>query len=804
MTLSRTRTLLALAALALAMPASALATPTITVDLDNEIGTLTPELLGINHPASMIYYQAGFDTTTGQFHPNFYAGLEPIGLQSWRYPGGTESGSYYWWHSLGDYPRPAGFRKPYYLCSGGQNAPHYYYFGFMDLMDFLADINAATVNICLNFGTDPEAAKRAADWVEFANAEVGADPNGDGVDWAALRDSLGHADPYGIRYWELGNELGSVYGSHYYYHNAWSWHYGLQPGQYSGEDREQRRRNYLLGGEQWQFRDICAEGAHPYQLVVQPRDWSVPASQSNGLAGQTFHIKYPPANPDTTAMALFTSDQIGQTGPAWHWVEDLSHWGPADSVYTFDPVSGLIAFGDDVNGAIPPVDSYIGVQYQAVNKDGLVDFYREMKRVDPEIRLSSSFFADAFLATVQEAALDTLPFDGISIHPYLEGEEHDVEAEHWRLQQITAALADDLVARSSRLDSLFGTERELELMICEFNVVYMIDYVNSSCPNPTRHGEKLPYFGKSLSQTLALANGMLEMIRLSEEARIRVLNIHSLLPFAPEPLTPCGWDMTALLGVDGVDTYLNSSGLFFSLLSPQVGDNLVEVSLADCPVLEHTYEDSIPISLPYLNAWAMPGPYAESAAVFVLNRASDLPGSAELHSEITTEVQFLNDPGFTELEIYELNADSLWNYNSPTTPGAVQIVQHPNMLFTPVLEYTFPPHSLTLLVALRDLSAAGGERRTSSAAALRSWPNPAGARSQIRFELARSGSIRLGIYNLAGRHVRTLRQGALPAGSHSLEWDGRDDRGRRLAAGTYICRMEDKRRVFTRKILLLK
>jgi flagellar hook assembly protein FlgD len=42
------------------------------------------------------------------------------------------------------------------------------------------------------------------------------------------------------------------------------------------------------------------------------------------------------------------------------------------------------------------------------------------------------------------------------------------------------------------------------------------------------------------------------------------------------------------------------------------------------------------------------------------------------------------------------------------------------------------------------------------------------------------------VYNVAGRKVRTLVQGALPAGRYTYEWDGRDDTGLSLSAGIYF------------------
>ena len=49
-----------------------------------------------------------------------------------------------------------------------------------------------------------------------------------------------------------------------------------------------------------------------------------------------------------------------------------------------------------------------------------------------------------------------------------------------------------------------------------------------------------------------------------------------------------------------------------------------------------------------------------------------------------------------------------------------------------------------------------------------------------------SGTIRVRIFNVAGRLVRTLTAAQLAGPVGMLEWDGRDDDGRGLALGPYI------------------
>ena len=68
-------------------------------------------------------------------------------------------------------------------------------------------------------------------------------------------------------------------------------------------------------------------------------------------------------------------------------------------------------------------------------------------------------------------------------------------------------------------------------------------------------------------------------------------------------------------------------------------------------------------------------------------------------------------------------------------------------------------------------------------------PNPFNPRTTLGFTLARSGQVRLAIHDVRGALVRTLLAEWREAGPHTVAWDGRDDRGRAVAGGTYLTRL---------------
>lgn len=67
-------------------------------------------------------------------------------------------------------------------------------------------------------------------------------------------------------------------------------------------------------------------------------------------------------------------------------------------------------------------------------------------------------------------------------------------------------------------------------------------------------------------------------------------------------------------------------------------------------------------------------------------------------------------------------------------------------------------------------------------------PNPFAASSTVSFILKRAGNTSLKLYNIRGQEVNTLLDGTMPAGKHSVLWDGRDKRGNACPAGIYLLR----------------
>jgi hypothetical protein len=121
------------------------------------------------------------------------------------------------------------------------------------------------------------------------------------------------------------------------------------------------------------------------------------------------------------------------------------------------------------------------------------------------------------------------------------------------------------------------------------------------------------------------------------------------------------------------------------------------------------------------------------------------------------------------------DAESAWGYDSANLPVTVDLAT-----------------AASVVATVPKMSLSGGA------------PNPFDARTEIRFDVPSSGSHSLIVYDVAGRHVRTLSQGHGVAGPQRVEWDGRDDRGRRVPAGVYFYALRSREGELRQRVVAVR
>jgi hypothetical protein len=102
-------------------------------------------------------------------------------------------------------------------------------------------------------------------------------------------------------------------------------------------------------------------------------------------------------------------------------------------------------------------------------------------------------------------------------------------------------------------------------------------------------------------------------------------------------------------------------------------------------------------------------------------------------------------------------------------------------------------------------SRAGVDGTSGSTFALyQNAPNPFGKATEVGYAAARPSKVSLVVYDVLGKQVRALVDASVGAGYHRAAWDGNDDAGRALSAGTYYVHMEAPGFSETRSLVLLR
>jgi glucuronoarabinoxylan endo-1,4-beta-xylanase len=81
------------------------------------------------------------------------------------------------------------------------------------------------------------------------------------------------------------------------------------------------------------------------------------------------------------------------------------------------------------------------------------------------------------------------------------------------------------------------------------------------------------------------------------------------------------------------------------------------------------------------------------------------------------------------------------------------------------------------------------------------YPNPFSSSTAISYRLSTSADVKVTVYDILGREIRTLVMGDQAAGGHGVLWDGRNNTGELASRGVYFCRLQAKGETQFRKMI---
>lgn len=199
------KTLRLLSVLALLAPAAFAGPARITFDTGDVISRIDPRIYGVfMEPIGFNRPELKFNTLYGPLYApgspqadehgwrkDMLDAARELKLTNMRWPGGNFLGSYDWRDGIGPKEqRPKRMELAWGVIEPNQVGTD----EWIQLNQLIGSENV----VCINMGTGM--VMDAAYWVEYCNAPVGSY-------WADQRAKNGHPEPYGIKYWCLGNEV---------------------------------------------------------------------------------------------------------------------------------------------------------------------------------------------------------------------------------------------------------------------------------------------------------------------------------------------------------------------------------------------------------------------------------------------------------------------------------------------------------------------------------------------------------------------------------------------------------------------
>ena len=84
------------------------------------------------------------------------------------------------------------------------------------------------------------------------------------------------------------------------------------------------------------------------------------------------------------------------------------------------------------------------------------------------------------------------------------------------------------------------------------------------------------------------------------------------------------------------------------------------------------------------------------------------------------------------------------------------------------------------------------------------YPNPFNPITEISYELASDGFVKLSIFDMKGREIKTLIENIQLSGKRSVIWNATDNNYQPVSAGLYLYKIQKKGITKTRKMVLIK
>ncbi len=755
-----------------------------------------------------------------------------------RFPGGLKANEYFWEDGIGPQEQRPSPRR-------NQFQPYSFHYGTDEHMTLCEEIGAQPF-FTINYGTGlagdtmsaevplSQRVRRAADWVEYCNApNDGSNPNG-GVDWAARRAENGHPQPYGVMYWEIGNE---IYG---------------ETAAGRPDDVEEYAQDLIQFSQAMKAVDpevkIGAVGAviaHWHQWWNDsPHEWNPRLLQIAGdhIDFLVVHCHYPGIT-EVTGRNLYRAGMAG----AEQALMDLREVRSVIDAHGYPQmpiVPGENAFFAGVDQWYLNATLLAGLHY--------ADLTMMFMKYGPELGIE---FACGWTLTSNTPSGD--------IACRWSPSRRFANPEYYAQLALGKYLGDRLVADSVECDvfstieackvkprsdvpvlaacaSMDSTGRKLSVAVINrqlddavladvrihgFQSASTVNLWTLSGPGVTADNEGDPASVTLVSSSVEKMDSTFQYLFPAHSLTVlefqQAAGEEEQVPDAPPVISDLAIyrrDGTCVLvswktdrAANSIVRYGTAPGQLGHVAEDTAWVTEHEMLLESLNSETHYYYQAISrdewgweVSSQEVPFWIpdITGPVIESLEVAAVSESTAVI-CWQTSEPADVQLRYGVDPDLTErLNLRALTVEHrvvLGDLQAAT--GYLFTVSGSDSAGNPgqISEGRFVTSS-----PQSDIGEFGGQGDLPGDYGLsQNYPNPFNGSTTIRYRLAGSGPVTMKIYNARGQEVITLADGYQPAGEYQLSWDARDERGQEVASGVYFCCLQSDQERWMRKMTLL-
>lgn len=191
----------------------------------------------------------------------------------------------------------------------------------------------------------------------------------------------------------------------------------------------------------------------------------------------------------------------------------------------------------------------------------------------------------------------------------------------------------------------------------------------------------------------------------------------------------------------------------------------------------------------------------EKLGLHVVGHAYDISSRGELAENATLRLRYddAEVPNEDKLSVYRWNDE-----NGSWERVAAQIDRQANEAYAAIDEFGVYAVGYSEMIEMVDES--GIDQRFAFNLE-QNYPNPyvAGSgQTSINFTTENTGRVNLSVYDISGRLVATVIDEDLPAGRHSVNWNGATQSGRSVESGVYFYKLETTDNSATRRMVIVR